>query len=97
MDGAMPIALRCPSCPCCFRAAPETPADEVLDRMIDEGPWFALAEGKTFEDMLITALLRRGNIRCGECGRAVSIDEESLGRVSRKRFSFGDRTAASRA
>ena len=39
----MQVELHCPFCACCFGAAPETPFDEVLDRMVDEGPWFGLA------------------------------------------------------
>jgi hypothetical protein len=88
MDGTMPIELSCPGCSCGFSAEPDTSADEVLDRMIDDGLWFTLAEGKTFEDMIIAAVLRRGRIRCGECGRAVSINEESLGRNMPRRFAL---------
>jgi hypothetical protein len=75
----MQIELCCAGCPCRFSAPPETPADEILDRMIDQGVWFTLAEGNTFEDMIIAALLRRGNIRCADCGEAVSLQEESIG------------------
>jgi len=79
----MHIELRCPGCPCRFGAAPDAPADEVVDRMIDDGPWFALAEGPTFEDMIFAALLARGKIRCPDCGRPVAIHEESLARSAR--------------
>ena len=82
----MLIELSCSGCPCRFSAEPETTADEVLDRMVDNGLWFTLAEGKTFEDMIIAAVLRRGRIRCGECGRAVSINEASLGSNTPRRF-----------
>jgi hypothetical protein len=82
----MQIELNCPVCRCAFRAAPETPADEVVERMIDDGPWFALAEGETFEDMIFAALLARGKIRCPDCGRAVAIQEESLGRLAEERL-----------
>jgi hypothetical protein len=94
MEGAMQIELGCPGCPCRFSAPPETPADQVLDRMIDEGIWFTLAEGNTFEDMVIAALLRRGNIRCADCGSDVSFHEESLGQradsVSERSFAASD-------
>jgi hypothetical protein len=82
----MQIELRCPACPCRFRAEPTTPADEVVEKMIDEGPWYALAEGATFEDMIFAALLRRGAIHCPECDRTVSVQEVSLGRHARQRF-----------
>ena len=47
------------------------PAMEVLARMIDEGPWFALAEGETFEDMIFAALTSRGAICCPDYCRPV--------------------------
>jgi len=46
--------------------------------MIDEGPWFGLAEGKTFEDMIFAALAMRGSIRCPECSDAVVVGEQSM-------------------
>jgi hypothetical protein len=71
----MQIELRCPGCPCHFRAAGDCPADEVIDRMIDEGPWFALARGETFGAMVFAALAARGRIYCPDCGREVSVSE----------------------
>jgi hypothetical protein len=50
--------------------------------MIDEGPWYALGDGETFEDMIFAAVTSRGAIYCPECGQPVSISEESLGRLS---------------
>ena len=74
----MQIELRCRRCGTYFSAAPDTPYDEVLDRMIDEGPWFGLAEGDTFEDMIFAALATRGVIRCSDCSRPVAVGEPSL-------------------
>jgi hypothetical protein len=85
----MHIELRCPGCPCRFAAARDAPADDVLDRMIDEGPWFALARGETFGDMLFAALTARGHLRCPECGRSVSIHEEGGGRSAWERAGAG--------
>ena len=50
-----------------------TEAAEVLDRMADEGPWYALGDGETFEDMIFTTLIGCGTIRCAECGEAASV------------------------
>jgi hypothetical protein len=50
--------------------------------MTDEGPWYALGDGETFEDMIFTALTSRGAIHCPECGEAVSVSEESLGELA---------------
>jgi len=78
----MRIELHCPECSSHFRAAPDAPASEVLDRMIDEGPWYALGDGETFEDMIFTALTSRGMICCPDCGEPVSVSEESFGQLS---------------
>ena len=67
----MQVELYCPHCCCRFVAAPETPAAEVLDRMAEEGPWYALGDGETFEDMIFTTLFSRGDIHCSECGEAL--------------------------
>ena len=74
----MVVELACLACPCSFRTAPETPHDEVVRLMTDEGPWFGLAAGQTFEDMIFTALARRGRILCPDCGTAVTVHESSF-------------------
>jgi hypothetical protein len=78
----MQIELYCPCCTCQFKAAPETPAAEIIDRMTEEGPWYALGDGETFEDMIFAALTARGTIRCPQCGEPVSVSEESLGQLA---------------
>ena len=75
----MQIELYCSSCTCRFVAPPDTPAAEILDRMTEQGPWYALGDGETFEDMIFNALTARGDIRCPDCGDPVSVSEESLG------------------
>ncbi len=74
----MEIHLCCPRCPCRFSSAPEASAEEVLDRMNGDAPWFALAEGETFEDMVFTALGKRGRILCPDCRTEVLVGGESL-------------------
>jgi len=76
----MQIELRCLQCCCNFRAPPDTPAPEVIDQMTEEGPWFALGDGDTFEDMIFAALIQRGNIRCPDCREPVAINEASMSR-----------------
>jgi hypothetical protein len=78
----MQIELYCPDCGCRFVAPPDASMAEVLERMTDEGPWFGLGDGETFEDMIFTALTERGSIRCPDCGEPVSVSEESLGRLA---------------
>lgn len=78
----MKVELYCPHCASSFVAEPETPAAEVLDRMACEGPWYALGDGETYEDMIFTTLLSHGSIRCSECGEQANVSEESLGRMT---------------
>ena len=78
----MQVELYCQNCSCRFAAPPDTPAAEILDRMMEEGPWYALGDGETFEDMIFTALTLRGNINCPECAAPVSVTEESLGQLA---------------
>jgi hypothetical protein len=81
-DEAMQVELFCPHCHCRFAAEPETPAAEVLNRMAEDGPWYALGDGETFEDMIFSTLFACGTIRCSECGEAVSVTEQSLGQLT---------------
>jgi hypothetical protein len=69
----MEIELRCPVCRCRFGAPADTPSDCIVERMLDDGPWYALAEGETFEEMVWTALCDRGRILCPECRHEVSV------------------------
>lgn len=78
----MQIELYCPSCACHFAAKPDAPAAEVLERMTEEGPWYDLGDGATFEDMIFNALTETGEIHCPECWDAVAVNEESLGRYA---------------
>jgi hypothetical protein len=73
----MKIELYCRACHARFTAPPETPEEDVIQRMTEEGPWFALAAGDCFRDMIHTALRRRGGIACPECGALVHIVEVS--------------------
>ena len=78
----MQIELRCPYCACRFSAPPDAPMAEVVDRMTEDGPWFALGDGDTFEDMIFAALLTRGKIACPDCRAPVVVSEESLSRFA---------------
>src|SRR5579871_3785004 len=52
----MRVELRCPGCGCHFPAAPESPMGEALARLAEQGPWSALGDGETLEDMIVAAL-----------------------------------------
>jgi hypothetical protein len=78
----MQVELFCPHCACSFAAEPETPAAEILDRMAEDGPWYALGDGQTFEDMIFSTLFADGDIHCSECGGQVSVSEQTLGQLT---------------
>lgn len=77
----MQAELYCTHCHNHF-TAPDASAAQALQRITQEGPWCALGDGETFEDHLSAALNEQEPIYCPECGRAVTLDEESLGRLS---------------
>jgi hypothetical protein len=78
----MQIELLCPCCTCSFVASPDASSEEVMLRMFENGPAYALGDGETFEDMIFSTLTEQGDIRCPECGDPVSVSEESLGRLA---------------
>lgn len=78
----MQVELYCDHCHLSFVAAPDTPASQVLDRMAEEGPWYALGDGATYEDMIFSTLFSCGMIRCAECGECASVTEQSLGQLA---------------
>jgi hypothetical protein len=78
----MHVELYCPRCCMSFVAEPETPAHEVLDRMADQGPWYALGDGETYEDMIFSTLFACGTIRCSSCGEPASVSEQSLSQMA---------------
>ena len=44
--------------------------DQIIERMEEEGPFFTLGDGETFEDMIFSTLTDEGAIHCPECGQA---------------------------
>ena len=55
-----------------------------MSRMLDEGRWYPLGDGETFEDMIFSALTEQGAIYCPRCGEEGSVSEESLGQLALK-------------
>ncbi len=78
----MQIELHCDCCACRFTAPPDASSNEVTDLMFEKGPWYALGDGETFEDMIFATLTQEGSISCPECGDPVAVSEESLGRLA---------------
>jgi len=42
----MQIQLYCDFCTCRFVAPPDASSNEITDRMLEHGPWYALGEVK---------------------------------------------------
>jgi hypothetical protein len=80
----MEIELRCPCCTSRFAATAGTAYEQILDRMVDEGPWYALAEGSTFDEMVRHALQIRGRILCPDCQTTVTVRGISIPRRARE-------------
>jgi hypothetical protein len=78
----MRIELHCSSCFCRFVAPAQASHDEIREQMFNDGPWYALGDGNTFEDMIFATLMERGAICCPDCGDPVSVSEESLGQLA---------------
>ena len=78
----MQVELYCDKCSCRFVAPPESSAAQILSRMTQEGKWYPLGDGETFEDMIFSALTEQGAIYCPRCGEEASVSEESLGLVA---------------
>ena len=74
----MNIELHCRRCGFQFAAPAHSPAEEVMDRMIEQDLWIGLANGTTFGEMLTEALLTRKEISCPECPEALSLQQSSL-------------------
>lgn len=79
----MHVELRCSRCPCRFDALSELLTGRALDQLHEEGPWYSLGDGETLEDHIYATLTPPGKDRCPECGEALSVPEESLGRLAR--------------
>ena len=71
----MQIEMCCPGCPFHFAAPADADADDILDRMTEDGPWIALGHGDSFEAMVFAALTARGWIGCPDCGGAAAVRE----------------------
>ncbi len=69
----MQLYLHCPNCSCRLSAPADLPTEDVVTLMTADAPWFALADGETFEDMVFTALQNRGRILCPNCREEVLV------------------------
>ena len=80
----MHIELHCPRCFTTFQPEGVEPAGDVWGRMTEEGPWYALGDGETLEDVIFSALSAGGGVRCPRCGEAVPVTQDDLCEMSQK-------------
>jgi hypothetical protein len=78
----MQIDMCCPRCLCRFAAPTDAASDDILGRVFEDQPIYALGDGETFEDMISNALSEQRPTHCPECGAVVHLSEESLGQLA---------------
>ena len=78
----MQVELFCDKCACRFVAPPDASAAQIMSRMMEEGRWYPLGDGETFEDLIFAALTEQGAIYCPRCGEEAAVSEESLGMLA---------------
>lgn len=79
----MQVELSCPHCQERFTISPNSPAAEIIERIVQEGPFSAVGDGETLEDRISAALEDHAPLCCPECGEIVQWSEENLGRLTK--------------
>ncbi len=75
----MQLELYCPSCRCLFAPGPITSVAKALRSLEEAGPWSALGDGETVEDLLYNALSSVEETDCPDCGTSATVHEGTLG------------------
>jgi hypothetical protein len=78
----MKLELYCPCCDQQFIPGPKTPMAEAFRGLEEIGPWSALGDGETFEDLLYSTLTANPEIACPDCGGTATLGENTLGELS---------------
>jgi hypothetical protein len=58
------------------------PLGRALARLAEEGPWYAIGDGETWEDRIYFCLSGQEQVRCPDCGAGVEVSEEHLSELS---------------
>jgi hypothetical protein len=80
----MQLDLYCEHCGQAFEVPADSSTAHVLEQVADVGPWAALGDGETLEDLLSTTLTREESIHCPQCGERVPVSEVSLSRCAQE-------------
>jgi hypothetical protein len=78
----MHVELYCRCCDHRFTPAPNPGVVELFRDLEQQGPWSALGDGETLEDLLYNKLTSTPETACPECGGAASVSEGVLGELS---------------
>jgi hypothetical protein len=78
----MRIELECSQCHARFPAHADVPLGPALARLAEEGPWFALGDGETWEDRIYSCLCGGEASSC--CGAPAGVSEDSLAELSQE-------------
>lgn len=76
----MHLELNCCNCGCTFVPNPRNAS--TLEMMDQHGPWYALGDGETLEDMMFNTFFSEDKVHCEDCGEPVDITQEGLGRLT---------------
>jgi hypothetical protein len=78
----MQLELYCAHCDRRFTPAPKPGIVDLIQDLEREGPWSALGDGETFEDLLYNTLTSTPETACPECGGTATVGEGELGELS---------------
>lgn len=78
----MQLELYCPCCDHRFIPGAKTALAKVFRSLAEIGPWSALGDGETFEDLLSSTLTSSPETVCPDCGNAATLGETTLGALS---------------
>jgi hypothetical protein len=78
----MQLELYCPCCDRLFTPAPKPGMVEIFRGLEEHGPWSALGDGETFEDLVYNTLTSAPETACPDCGGVATMGEGTLGKLS---------------
>jgi hypothetical protein len=78
----MQLEFYCPCCDRCFTPAPKPGVVGIFRGLEEQGPWSALGDGETLEDLLYNMLTSSPETACPDCGGVGTVEEGTLGELS---------------
>jgi hypothetical protein len=78
----MHLELDCSSCGCQFTPSPKSAVALALQGLEEVGPWSALGDGETVEDLFYNTLTPSNETACPACGAFVLVTQARLGELT---------------